>query len=214
MDRGVINVLLIEDNVNYRNTLAGLINQNESMVCEHSFESCEEALVILEEGLAPDIVLLDIGLPGMSGIEGISLIKAVSPSSQIIIITIYDDHENIIKAIGQGASGYLLKSAPAADIINSINDVVEGGAPINPQIAKKMLSMFNKISLPPKNYGLTEREKELLKILTEGLTKKQIAAKLFISYHTVDTHLKNIYAKLHVQTRSGVVAKAIQEKLV
>jgi len=214
MDRDQISVLLIEDNVNFRNTLTGLINQNESMVCDHSFESCEEALVILEEGLAPDIVLLDIGLPGMSGIEGISFIKALSPSSQIIIITIYDDNENIIRAIGQGASGYLLKSAPAEDIIQSINDVVDGGAPINPQIAKKMLTMFNKISLPPKNYGLTEREKELLKILTEGFTKKQIAAKLFISYHTVDTHLKNIYAKLHVQTRSGVVAKAIQEKLI
>lgn len=214
MDSDRIIVLLIEDNVNYRNTLAGLINQNVNLVCKHSFESCEEALEVLEEGLAPDIVLLDIGLPGMSGIEGISHIKSISPSSQIIIITIYDDNENIIKAIGQGASGYLLKSAPAADIIRSITDVVEGGAPINPQIAKKMLSMFNEISLPPKNYGLTEREKELLKILTEGLTKKQIAGKLFISYHTVDTHLKNIYTKLQVQTRSGVVAKAIQEKLI
>jgi DNA-binding NarL/FixJ family response regulator len=214
MDRGLISVLLIEDNVNYRKTLAELIDQNEKMVCKHAFESCEEALDALEEGLAPDIILLDIGLPGMSGIEGISYIKAISPSSQIIIITIYDDNENIIEAIGQGASGYLLKSAPAEDIIQSITDVVDGGAPINPHIAKKMLSMFNKISLPPKNYGLTEREKELLKILTEGLTKKQIAAKLFISYHTVDTHLKNIYTKLQVQTRSGVVAKAIQENLI
>jgi DNA-binding NarL/FixJ family response regulator len=214
MEKKLINVLLIEDNTTYKNSLSEVINNSENMICENSFESCEEALKSLEAGLVPDIVLLDIGLPGMSGIEGISQIKAISPSSQIVIISIYDDNENIFKAIGEGASGYLLKNAPVEDIINSITEVVNGGAPINPQIAKKMLSMFSKTTLPAKNYGLTEREKELLKILIEGYTKKQIAEKRFISYHTVDTHLKNIYTKLHVQTRSGVVAKVIQENLI
>ena len=209
-----LNIWLVEDNTAFRQTIAELLNETEGMRCSGSFASCEEALAALRKKDAPEVVLMDIGLPGMSGIEGVKHLKKISPSTDVIVLTIYDDDEKVFRAICNGATGYLLKDAPAESIIAAIHDVLQGGAPINAQIARRVLDMFMRLSVPQAEYGLTAREKEILHELTEGLTKKQIAEKLFLSFFTIDTHLKNIYAKLHVHSRSGAVAKVLKERLL
>jgi DNA-binding NarL/FixJ family response regulator len=209
-----INVWVIEDNALYRNNLSALLNQNEEINCQKTFSNCEDALKELEESFSPEIFLVDIGLPGMNGIEGITQIKRVSPTSQIIVITVYDDDQKIFNALCAGASGYLLKSSSDEKIIDSIKEVLYGGAPMNALIAKKVLNMFLRTNVPKSDYGLTKREKDILSLVVEGLPKKQIAHKLNVSYYTVDTHIKNIYAKLQVQSSSGAVAKALKERLI
>jgi DNA-binding NarL/FixJ family response regulator len=209
-----VNVWIIEDNEFYRSNLAVLLNSSEWITCNNTFSSCEDALEELKESFSPEILLVDIGLPGMSGIEGIRLFKRVCPALEIIMITVYDDDKNIFDALRAGASGYLLKSSPDEKILEAINDVLKGGAFMNAQIARKALNAFVGASFPVVDYGLTNREKDILNLIVEGLSKKQIAGKLFISYHTVDTHIKNIYTKLHVQSSTGAVAKALKEHLI
>ncbi len=209
-----LNIWLVEDNEAFRRSISELIDETEGMNCSGSFASCEEALTRLQNDDAPEVVLMDIGLPGMSGIEGVKHFKMISPSTDVVILTIYDDDERVFQAICNGATGYLLKDAPPESIVAAIQDVLRGGAPMNAQIARRVLDMFTRLSVPQGNYGLTPREKEILHELTEGLTKKQIAEKLFLSYFTIDTHLKNIYAKLHVHSRSSAVAKVLKERLL
>ena len=206
-------VWIIEDNQHFRKTLVGLINQSEDFICKYYYSSCEDALEFISDVEPPEIILLDIGLPGMSGIEGIKRIKEISPATLIIILTIHDDHNSVFDAISSGASGYLLKDSSPERVIDAFNEVLSGGAPINPQIAKKIIEKFKENTPLAGNYNLTTREKEILKLLVDGLNKKQIANKLFLSFHTVNTHIKNIYEKLQVSTRSGVVSKAFKEKL-
>ncbi len=210
----ILNIWLVEDNAAFRQTIAELINETAGMRCSGAFASCEEALSELRDKDAPEVVLMDIGLPGMSGIEGVKHLKKISPSTDVIVLTIYDEDEKVFRAICNGASGYLLKDAPPESIVAAIHDVLRGGAPINAHIARRVLDMFMRLSVPLAEYGLTAREKEILHELTEGLTKKQIAEKLFLSFFTIDTHLKNIYAKLHVHSRSGAVAKVLKERLL
>jgi DNA-binding NarL/FixJ family response regulator len=208
-------VIIIEDNALLRDSLKEAINKSSSIRCKYSFGSGETALDFIEkEELVPEIVLLDIGLPGMNGIELIPKIKKLSPSSKIIIITIHDDDENVFNAICSGASGYLLKDLSSEKILASINEVMNGGAPMNSHIAKKVLNMFRDQNIKSDSYGLSEREKEILSLLVDGLSKKQIAEKIFLSHHTVDSHLRNIYAKLEVHSRSSAISKAIREKLL
>lgn len=209
-----INVWVIEDNNLYGNNLAKTLNESNVINCSNVFTSCEEALLNLKETFAPEVFLVDIGLPGISGIEGIKKIKKISPTSLVIIITVYDDDQKIFRALCAGASGYLLKSSPYEKIIEAIIDVKNGGAPMNAQIARKALDIFMNKTNGAGDYGLTKREKDVLTLVVEGLPKKQIASKLFVSYYTVDTHIKNIYAKLHVQSSTGAVAKALKEKLI
>jgi len=209
-----IDVWLVEDNNEFRSAIAELINGTDSMKCERAFSSCEEAIACLQRDEVPEVVLMDIGLPGMNGVEGVKIVKAHSPSTDVIMLTIYDDDENVFRAICAGASGYLLKNAPADSILNAITEVLDGGAPMNGAIARRVLEMFAKTSVPKSEYGLTPREKEILQLLVDGFTMKQIAEKLFVSYHTIDTHQKNIYVKLHVHSRSGAVAKALKENLL
>ena len=210
-----INILLVEDNNLFRNTLSDFINQNEKMICKYSFSSCEEALNEIEEkDIVPDIILLDIGLPGMNGIEGIYYFKKITPVSKIIMLTIRDDDENIFKAICSGASGYLLKDSSSQKIVDSIKEVLNGGAPMNSSIAARVLKMFKDIIPEQKDYNLTSREKEILKSLVDGLSKKQIAEHLFLSYHTVDSHIRNVYEKLNVHSSNSAVAKALKENLI
>lgn len=210
-----IDVIIIEDNELLRDSLKEAINKSGQISCRNSFGSGEAALdLIAKEELVPHIILLDIGLPGMNGIELIPELKKLSPSSKIIIITVHDDDENVFNAICAGASGYLLKDLSADKIVTSINEVMNGGAPMNSHIAKKVLSMFRDQNIKSNGYSLSEREKEILSLLVEGLSKKQISEKLFLSYHTVDSHLRNIYAKLEVHSRSSAISKAIREKLL
>jgi len=210
-----IDVIIIEDNELLRDSLKEAINKSIDINCKHTFSSGEAALDLIEKDeLVPDIILLDIGLPGINGIELIPGLKRLSPSSKIIIITVHDDDENVFNAICAGASGYLLKDMSSEKIVTSINEVMNGGAPMNLHIAKKVLTMFRDQNVKSDGYDLSERENEILSLLVEGLSKKQIAEKIFLSHHTVDSHIRNIYVKLEVHTRGSAVSKAIKEKLL
>jgi len=207
-------VWVIEDNNEFRRQLVGLLNLSETFRCGADFRACEPALTALEDGSPPELILLDIGLPGMSGIEGIKRIKAIAPTTDVVILTVFEDNQNVVHAIAAGASGYLHKSAPMDNIIESLKSVLQGGAPINPHIARKVLEMFAALSVPKAEYGLTRREQEILRLLVDDLSQAQIAQNLFISPHTVNMHVRNIYAKLQVQSKSGAIAKALKERLV
>lgn len=206
-------IWIVEDNEFYRKTIEELVNQAGRFECSRSFNSCETALSALHDEVPPDVILLDIGLPGMSGIEGIGRMKSITPSALIIILSVHDDDDNVFKALSAGASGYLLKNSTKERIIESIDEVLQGGAPMNAQIARKVLAMFTRIANPGADYHLTGREREVLHLLIDGQTKSKIAEKLFLSYHTVDNHIRNIYSKLHVHSRPAVVAKALKERL-
>jgi len=210
-----IKIIIIEDNTLFRKTLTDFINLSNEMNCSYNFISCEDAISVMEQyALDPDIILLDIGLPGMSGIEGIVHLKNVSPSSKVIILTIRDDDESIFKAICSGASGYLLKDSTSDKILDAVREVLNGGAPMNSSIAARVLKMFKDLAPEQGDYSLTKREKEILKLLVDGLSKNNIAEKLFLSYHTVDAHIRKIYEKLEVHSASSAVAKALKENLL
>lgn len=215
MSADEIDILLIEDSPLFRKTLIDIINRSDTMKCNSDFGSAEAALQgIRENELVPDIILLDIGLPGMNGVESIPHLKKLIPSTKIIMLTIHDDDDNVFNAICAGASGYLLKDLPAKKIVQQIAEVRLGGAPMNTHIAQKVLDMFKKLTAASHDYRLTDREKDILQCLVEGLSKKEAADKLCISYHTVDNHVRNIYDKLEVHSSSGAVAKALKEHLL
>ncbi len=207
-------IWLVEDNKPFRNNIRDLINETEGLSCLLAVESCEEALARLGTDAAPDILLMDIGLPGIDGIEGIRKVKAAAPSIQVIMLTVFDDNEKLFQAIYAGASGYLLKSAPPDKIIESLMEILTGGAPVNSKIARKMLSMFAQIAGPKGEYEITRAEKQILTLLVEGEPKKYIARQLGVSFHTVDSHLRSIYSKLQVHSRTGAVVKALKERLL
>lgn len=209
-----ITVWLVEDDPLFRESVQAVLDQAEGLDCNSAFERCEEALETLDETFAPEVILLDISLPGMSGIEGIRQFKALSPTTNLIMLTVHEDNEKIFEAICAGASGYLLKPSSAQAITDAVRAARTGGAPINPQIASKVLDMFTRLAVPKGDYGLTAREREILQHLVDGRTKKDIAEHLFLSYHTIDMHVRNIYAKLHVHSRSGAIAKALKERLI
>lgn len=212
--KDLINVVVVEDDELYRTSIQELINESKQLLCEQAFESCEDAIEFIKKDYVPEILLLDIDLPGMSGIEGIKHFKEISPASRIIMLTVFDDDDKIFNAICHGASGYLLKSSTSENITKYVADVVGGGAAMSPSIAAKVLAMFSQFSTPKKEYGLTPREKEILQHLVNGMSKKHISSHLHISLFTVDTHLKNIYSKLQVHSQIDVVAKALRERLV
>lgn len=208
-------VWLVEDHADSRRVLARVLNRTSTIRCPSTFVSCEEALAALRTTPPPDVILLDVGLPGMNGIEGIQHFKKLAPTTHVIILTVYDDQEKVFNAICAGASGYLLKTADEEAIAAAIHEVLQGGAPITPRIARLVLKMFANRSAPPtQDYGLSEREREVLDLMVGGLVKKEIADRLNLSYHTVDNHLRSIYTKLQVHTRGGAVAKALSERLV
>ncbi|MBI1176155.1 response regulator [bacterium] len=208
-------IWLVEDNATYARTVGRLINQLPGFCCPESFASCEDALAALRNGAnIPGIILLDVGLPGMSGLEGIRHFKVAVPQTLIIILTVFDDREKIFNAICAGASGYLLKTAPEEKITEALHEVLSGGAPMTASIAQKVLERFSQLETPRGEYGLTTREREILELMVNGLIKKEIADRLSLSYHTVDTHLRNIYGKLQVHNRSEAVGKALKERLL
>jgi len=210
----VIHIMIIEDDKTYRESLQEMLNNHEDISCPHACESCEEALDILREDYVPQIIFLDIKLPGMNGIEGIYQIKKITPVTQIIMLTVFNDDDKIFNAICKGASGFLLKSEASGKIFEAIHDAVCGGAAMSPTIAAKVLKLFTQYSQPRQEYGLTNREKEILQLLVDGMNKKHLAYHLCISLYTLDTHLKNIYAKLHVHSQIDVIAKTLKEHLI
>lgn len=213
-DREDTVVWLVEDNEEFRDSVEDLINQTDGLQCGLALSSCEQTLESLESDAAPDVILMDIGLPGLDGIEGIRRVKAIAPSIDVIMLTVFDDEEKVFQAICAGASGYLLKSDPPDKIVESLKEILTGGAPVNARIARKMIVMFSQITAPKGDYSLTEAEKKILGLLVEGEPTKQIAHRLKVTYHTVDTHLRNIYLKLQVHSRSGAVGKALKERLL
>ena len=211
--RRPISIWLVEDNHTFRKTVARVLGEEEGMECSQHFSRAEDALDALLGGGVPDVVLLDVELPGKSGITAVSEIKAISPATRVIMLTVFDDHEKVFKAICAGASGYLLKTSPVERIVESIREALDGGAPLAPPVARYVLETFARLGRPKQEYGLTAREQKLLELMAQGLIKKELADRLGISFYTVDTHLRNIYTKLHVHTRAGAVAKALQERL-
>lgn len=209
-----IQVMVVEDDPIYRESILDIINENNEMTCKYACESCEDAFAILGKGYVPEVILLDIELPGISGIEGIKKFHTFSPATHIIMLTVFDDDDKIFNAVCEGAEGYLLKSSISENISEYVKNVMRGGAAMNPWIAAKVLKMFSEFSEPKKEYGLTDREKELLKLLVNGMNKKHIAEELHISLLTINTHLKNIYAKLHVHSQIDVVSKILRERLI
>lgn len=209
----MINVVIIEDNEKYRNGLTQLIDGTPGYSCVGAFSDCEQALQEIVD-LLPNVVLMDIGLPGMSGIEGVKAIQARFPEIEILMLTIYEDDDKVFQSLYAGASGYLLKKTPPAKILEAISEIHSGGAPMSAKIARKVMDVFHK-KTPADDEAdqLSTREKEILQLLVEGLSHKAIAERLFISPHTVRTHLKNIYEKLHVHSRSEAAVKAVKHRL-
>ena len=211
---GVIHVVIIEDTREVREGLSALINGTRGFNCLNSYYSMESALAGLSRQ-QPDVVLTDIGLPGMSGIEGIGILRERYPQLSILALTIYDNDDKIFKALCAGASGYLLKNTPPARLLESIREVVEGGAPMSPEVARRVIRLFREFRPPESaSYHLTAQETELLKLLIEGHYKKTAAREMGISTNTVSFHLKNIYAKLQVHSKTEAVAKALRERLI
>lgn len=206
----MIFVSVVEDDNVIRNNLAELINGIEGCKCIGSYSNCESLIENIEENL-PDVILMDIDLPGISGIEGIEIVKDKFPNVDIVMLTVHEDAELVFKAIKSGACGYLDKSAPEKKIIESIKEVYNGGAPMTTRIAKLVVSSFQSKT---EGSNLTDREKDVLNLLCGGSAYKEIGEQLFISVGTVRHHIKNIYEKLHVHSKSQAVAKAIKERLV
>lgn len=205
---------LIEDNAPFRRTVQRVVSKLPNIETVLGFSTFEEALAALTKATAPDIVLLDVGLPGMTGIEGIAPLKIAAPEVQILILTAFEDDDKIFRAVCAGASGYLLKTSTTAEIATAVAEVQRGGSPMTPRIARRVLEMFAKANPPKRDYGLSPREQEILQLLVQGKTVKEAAADLGISFHTADEYIRSVYTKLEVHTRSGVVAKALKERLV
>ena len=211
-----ITVWIVEDDEQYRQPLAFLLNHSADMRCAKTFVDCEAALKQaknLKEQDVPDIILLDINLPGLSGIEGIGQLKALLPQVGIVMLTIIDDADTIFEALRAGASGYLLKNASVDQITTAIREARQGGTLMPAPVASKVFSFFTQPP-PQTDYGLTSREKEVLQEMSQGYTKSEIAERLYVSRHTVNAHIRNIYEKLHVHSGIEAVAKAIRERLI
>ncbi len=210
----VIHVAIVDDDEEIRNGLSWIIGQTEGYLLTGTYKNYTEALNGISDDL-PDVVLMDIGLPGRSGIECVRELKVKFPSVQFVMQTVYADDENIFQSLRAGAVGYLLKKTPTAKFLQAISDAYEGGSPMSGEIARKVLNYFQTPQKKSsKDYELSDREVDVLKALTEGHSYKAIADKLFVSVHTVRFHLHNIYEKLHVSSRAEAVAKVMKENVL
>ena len=210
-----IRVTIFEDNRILREGLLQLIKGSPGFACSGAFANCLNIIKNIEE-TSPDVILMDIEMPGMSGIEAVKIVREKFPDVKILMETVFEDNDKIFNSICNGAEGYILKSTPPVQILSAIKEIYEGGAPMTPSIASKVLKMFK--SKPNENtaeeFDLTDREKEILRCLVEGMSYKLISDTCFISIDTVSGHIKNIYKKLQVHSKSEAVAKAIKGKIV
>jgi DNA-binding NarL/FixJ family response regulator len=209
-----IRVAIIEDERDIRECLYVLVNGTDGYTCTGSYRTMEEALERIPSQI-PDVVLSDIGLPGMSGIEGVRILKKRYPDLLLLMLTIHDDDERIFDAMCAGACGYLLKKTPPARLLDSLREAVAGGAPMSPEVARRVIALFREIRPPERaDYHLTPHETRLLKLFVEGHNYKTAAAELHVSVNTVNFHVRSIYDKLQVHSRSEAVAKALRNHLV
>ncbi len=209
----MIKVTIIEDHPDFREGLAHLLNATEGFECIGAFGKAEDGILNLNK--ETNVILLDIGLPGISGIEAIPEIKAKLSDVKIIMLTVFDDDDNILKAIMAGADGYLLKKSSPIKILSALEEAITDGSPITASIAKKIVTLFRSYA-PTKteDFYLSERELEVLELIVNGCENQEIADSLFISIQTVRNHIRHIYEKLHVHSKSQAVAKAIKEGIV
>ncbi|HQE12733.1 MAG TPA: response regulator transcription factor [Flavipsychrobacter sp.] len=205
-----IQVGIIEDEKQIRESLQLLINGSEGFSCVHSFSNAEDALAALPD-LSLDVVLTDINLPGMSGIECIAMIKDKCPATNFLICTSFEDSENVFKALKAGATGYLTKTTQPSKLLDSITEIYNGGSPMNTHIARKIVLSFNETNHNTELQKLSKREQDILEFLSKGLRYKEIADKLFLSTETVRTHIRNIYQKLQVNSRTDALNKVYKK---
>ncbi len=205
-----ISVSIVEDNEKLRGTLVRVMNRADGFRCVSDYGNAEDALKNLPQ-VRPDVVLMDINLPGMNGVECVRQLKQLLPQTQVMMLTVYEDTENIFNALAAGANGYMLKRTSSKELLEAIHDVQRGGSPMTMHIARKVVQSFQKTAAtahPTEN--LSEREQQVLDLLSQGLMYKEIADKLAISYETVHTYIRRIYEKLQVRTRTEAVAKFLR----
>jgi len=210
----MIRTAIVEDRRDIREGLAQLIGGTEGFECTGCYRSMEEALTRIGHAL-PDVALIDIGLPGMSGIEGIRILKQRHPDLRLLILSVYDDDDRIFEALCAGASGYLLKKTQPARLLESLREAVAGGAPMSPEVAHRVIDLFRRISPPAKaDYNLTPHETRILRLLVDGHNYKTAAGELNVSVNTIAFHIKHIYEKLQVHSKTEAVSKALRGGLL
>ena len=212
----MITTVIVEDVEFVRNGISAIINGTQGFECVAAFEDAESMIAEIET-LVPDVLITDIGLPGMSGIEGMREVKKLLPNQTIVVLTVHEENEKIFEALMAGASGYLPKKTPPADLLKSIKEAHEGGSPMNSEIAGKVIHLLRNYAPSQEleeTIALSDRESDILNSIAKGLGYKRIATNLFISMETVRYHIKNIYKKLHVASQSEAVAKAIKQGLI
>jgi DNA-binding NarL/FixJ family response regulator len=210
----MVKVAVFDDNKPRRELLEMLLNSTAEMQCTGAFEDCSHVIHNIVKNI-PDVVLMDIDMPNVNGIEGLQLIKKQFPDVKILMQTVFEDDDKIFAAIYAGADGYILKKTPPAKLIDAINEVVSGGAPMTPTVARQVLHLFkNRNKKSATEFNLTDREHEILSMLVQGLSYKMIADRCNVAYSTVNSHITHIYEKLHVKSGTEAVAKAIEQKIV
>jgi DNA-binding NarL/FixJ family response regulator len=211
----MISVIIVEDNKIIRESLFSLINGTDGLSCIASYGNCED-MFAEKKFEKSDIVLMDIGLPGMDGIAGVKKIKEKYPDIDVLMLTIYEENQKVFDALLAGACGYLVKKTPPSQLIEAIKDAANGGSPMSSVIARKVVNLFhqNKVEITGDKPSLSEREKEVLNALSNGKSYQEIADILFISIDTVRQHIRNIYSKLQVHTQSEAVSRAIRKGLI
>ncbi len=208
-----IDIWIVEDDTSYRRSLRRMLEREEAITCSRVFPSCIEFFEAIETDKHPSMVLMDLGLPEMSGVEGIRKLVQVAPDVAVLVLTVFEDKDKVKQALDAGAAGYLLKTATSREIIKGVRQVFMGGAALSPKIAKLVLEELRAPS-PSESFNLSEREVEVLGKLAEDLAVKEIADQLGVSRRTVSFHLENIYRKLEVQSQSGAVAKALRSGII
>lgn len=210
----MINLLIYEDNPQLREGLTMLIDGTDGFNVLASFKNCNE-VVEQVEAFSPDVILMDIDMPGINGLEGLKRIRQINQKVKVLMLTVFDDNRNVFEALKHGANGYILKKTPPQKLLEYIQDASTGGAPMTASIATQVLQMFAAMNNTSNDqYNLSDREKEVLQWLVNGYSYKMIAAEMFIAIDTVRSHIKKIYEKLQVNSKSEAVAKAFKDKLV
>ena len=208
-----IRIVIFEDNLMLRQSLKTLLNGVDGYVVLGDYENCDHAAAAVQEH-HPDVVIMDIDMPGVNGIDGLRIIKELRPQTYIIMHTVLEDEERLFQCLCSGANGYILKNTSFVHLLEAIENVLHGGAPLSPPIAKKVLQSFQQGTVSRLQYNLSARETEVLKYLVKGYSYKMIAGSCFISIDTVRGHIRNIYAKLHVNCGREAVSKALRDKIV
>jgi len=206
-----IRILIFEDNDRLRESITYLLRDTGIYEVAGDFNQCNDAYALVKK-FRPDVVIMDIDMPGTSGIEGVKMAKEAHPETLVIMYTVFENEEKLFQCLCAGANGYFLKKTPPQKLFDAIQEVIDGGAPMSPSIARKVLSSFH--VKRNQYYHLTSREEEVLQLLTKGFSAKMIASDLHIAFDTARSHLKNIYAKLHVNCGKEAIAKALKEKIV